>query len=83
MSDALEAFFACAVFGGYEGGAAWGGAWLEHEGGLSICAYIYGVRYGAYMSVAYVVLCARACFLRTLLYMEVLHGVWAWGAKGI
>lgn len=47
VSDALETLFARAVFGGYEGGASWGGAWLEHERWAFSCVRIYGVRYGA------------------------------------
>ena len=30
VPDALETLFACAVFGGYEGGTSWGGARLKH-----------------------------------------------------
>lgn len=44
VPDALEAFFARAVFGGYEGGTSWGGAWLEHEGRVFLCVRIYIVR---------------------------------------
>lgn len=79
VSDALEAFFACTVFGGYEGGAAWGGTWLEHEGGLSICTYIYGARHALVVRTLFVFMRARFCFLHTLLYVEVLHWVESWG----
>lgn len=82
VSDALEAFFARTVFGGYEGGAAWGGAWLEHEGGVFLCVRIYGVRYGACVIAALAFVCAALLWV-ALLYVGALHGVWAWGAKGI
>lgn len=41
VPDALETLFARTVFGGYEGGTSWGGAWLEHEGGsFYVCVYM-------------------------------------------
>lgn len=43
VPDALETLFARTVFGGYEGGTSWGGAWLEHEGGVFLCVCIYMV----------------------------------------
>lgn len=82
VSDALETLFARAVFGVYEGGTSWGGARLEHEGGLSICTYIYGARHALGGRLLFVFMRARFCFLHTLLYVEVLHWTEAWGFYG-
>lgn len=82
VSDALETLFARAVFGGYEGGAAWGGAWLEHEGGsFCVCVYIWRAPRACGAN-AFAFMCACFCFLHTLLYVEVLHWTEAWGCHG-
>lgn len=54
VPDALETLFARTVFGGYEGGTAWGGTRLEHEGGF-LYIRIYMVR-------AMRLWCVRFCF---------------------
>lgn len=83
VSDALEAFFTRAVFGGYEGGTSWGGAWLEHEGGsFYVCVYIWCALRCAWMIAALAFVCAVLLWV-ALLYVEVLHWVEAWGSMGI
>lgn len=79
VPDALETLFARTVFGGYEGGTSWGGAWLEHERwAFYVCVYMVCATVCARECGLCRLVCAALLWV-ALLYVEVLHWVESWG----